>query len=67
VPVVSVPGRGSWGGVELGGLGRLYVLDLPGGSARTLAIWITAPDVALFERAVETAAPVLNSFEFHAE
>jgi hypothetical protein len=65
VPVVSVPGRGAWGGVELGGLGRLYVLDLPGGSARTLAILITAPDAALFEQAVETAAPLLDSFEFH--
>ena len=64
VPVVSVPGRGAWGGVEPGGLGRLYVLDLPGGSARTLAIWITAPDAALFEQAVEMAAPVLDSFEF---
>jgi hypothetical protein len=66
VPVVSVPGRGAWGGVELGRLGRLYVLDLPGGSARTLAILITAPDAALFERALEAAAPVLDSFEFHA-
>jgi hypothetical protein len=35
VPVVSVPGRGAWGGVGLGRLGRLYVLDLPRGSART--------------------------------
>ena len=67
VPVVSVPGRGAWGGVEPGDLGRLYVLDLPGGSARTLAIKITAPQGALFERAVEAAAPVLDSFEFHAE
>jgi hypothetical protein len=65
VPVVSVPGRGAWGGVGLGRLGRLYVLDLPGGSARTLAILITAPEGALFERAVEAAAPVLDSFEFH--
>jgi hypothetical protein len=65
VPVASVPGRGAWGGVEPGGLGRLYVLDLPGGSARTLAILITAPDAALFEQAVEAAVPVLDSFEFH--
>ena len=65
VPVVSVPGRGAWGDVELGDLGRLYVLDLPGGSARTLAIWITAPEGALFEQAVEAAAPILDSFEFH--
>ena len=65
VPVVSVPGRGAWGGVERGDLGRLYVLDLPGGSARTLAILINAPEGALFERAVEAAAPILDSFEFH--
>jgi hypothetical protein len=65
VPVVSVPGRGAWGGVGLGDLGRLYVLDLPGGFARTLAILINAPEGALFERAVEAAAPVLDSFEFH--
>jgi hypothetical protein len=66
VPVVSVPGRGAWGGVGPAGLGRLYVLDLPGGSARTLAILIKAPEAASFERAVEAAAPVLESFEFHA-
>jgi hypothetical protein len=67
VPVVSVPGRGAWGDVGLDRLGRFYVLDLPGGSARTLAILITAPEGALFERAIEAAAPVLDSFEFHAE
>jgi hypothetical protein len=67
VPVVSVPGRGAWGGIDHGDLGRLYVLDLPGGSARTLAILITAPEAALFERAVEAAAPVLESFEFRTE
>jgi WD40 repeat protein len=65
VDVVSVPGR-PWGSVGLGDLGRLYLLDLPGGSARTLAILITAPDAAVFEQALDTAAPVLDSFEFHA-
>jgi hypothetical protein len=64
VDVVYVPGR-PWGGVEPGDLGRLYVLDLPGGSARTLAILITAREAALFDRAVEAAAPVLESFQFH--
>jgi hypothetical protein len=52
------------GRVSHGTLGRLYVLDLPGGSARALAILITAPEAA-FERAVEAAAPVVDSFEFH--
>ncbi len=45
---------------------RLYLLDLPEGmSARTLAIAISALD-SEFERVVEAAAPVLESFEFHA-
>jgi hypothetical protein len=45
---------------------RLYLLDLPGGSARTLAIAIvaSAPD---FEQVVESAAPIVDSFEFHTE
>jgi hypothetical protein len=63
VPVVSVSNRGAWGGIDHGDLGRLYVLDLPGGSARALAIKISAPEAA-FERAVEAAATVLDSFEF---
>jgi hypothetical protein len=59
-----VPGwNGGWGTIAPGQLGRLYVLNLPGGSARTLAILIIAPEAA-FERAVEAAAPVVDSFEF---
>ena len=65
VPVLTVPGRETWGDVGPGDLNRLYVLDLPGGSARTLAILISAPDAALFERAVDTAAPILESFQFN--
>jgi hypothetical protein len=42
----------------------VYLLDLPGGSARTLAILVTAPDTYLFEEAVNAAGPVLGSFEF---
>jgi hypothetical protein len=64
IPVLSVAGREAWGDISHGDLGRLYVLDLPGGFARALAIWIRAPEAA-FERAVEAAAPVLDSFEFH--
>lgn len=64
IPVVSVSNRGGWGVIEHGDLARLYVLDLPGGSARALAIMITAPEAA-FERVAEAAAPVLESFEFH--
>lgn len=62
VPVVA--NSSGWGGLENGRLGRLYILDLPGGSARALAIWITAPE-ADFERVVQAAAPVVDSFEFH--
>ena len=43
---------------------RLYLLDLPGGSARTLTIAIVARGRD-FEQVVEAAAPVLDSFEFH--
>lgn len=45
---------------------RLYLLDLPEGmSAQVLAIAISALD-SEFERVVEAAAPILDSFEFHA-
>jgi hypothetical protein len=63
VPVVSTSNSG-WGTMAPGQLGRLYVLNLPGGPARTLAILIIAPEAA-FERAVEAAAPVVASFAFH--
>jgi hypothetical protein len=43
---------------------RLYLLDLPGGSERILAITIVAPG-ANFDRAVETATPIVDSIEFH--
>ena len=46
---------------------RLYLVDLPsGGSAQTLSIAISAPDSS-FERVVEAAAPILDSFEFHTD
>jgi hypothetical protein len=63
VPVVSTS-NGGWGTMGRGELARLYVLDLPGGSARTLVIMITASEAA-FDRAVEAATPVVDSFEFH--
>ena len=45
---------------------RLYLLDLPEGmSARILAIAISAHD-SEFEYVVEAAAPIVDSFEFHA-
>lgn len=66
VPVVTVSGREAWGGIDHGDRGRLYVLDLPGGSARALVIMITAPE-AVFEQAIEAAAPVVESVEFHTE
>lgn len=42
---------------------RLYVLDLPGGSAETLAIVIVAPEDD-FDAAVQAARPIIDSFEF---
>jgi hypothetical protein len=45
---------------------RLYLLDLPGGSSRILAIAITAPKPN-FERVMEEEeAAIVDSFEFHA-
>jgi hypothetical protein len=65
VPVVSVYNRESaWGGIDPGDLGRLYILNLPGGYARALVIKITAPEAA-FEQTVAAAEPVVDSFEFH--
>ena len=45
---------------------RLYLFDVPKGlSMRILAIAIVASESS-FERAVEAAAPVVDSVEFHA-
>jgi hypothetical protein len=52
-----------WLGQE-GGRMRLYLLDLPEGSAQILAIAIAAPE-SEFERVVEAAAPIVDSIEFH--
>jgi hypothetical protein len=41
---------------------RLYLLDLPGGSARVLAIVIFNADL---DQALELAAPIVDSIEFH--
>jgi hypothetical protein len=43
---------------------RLYLFDLPGGAARSLAIVIVAAEED-FNAAVEAARPILDSFEFH--
>jgi len=44
---------------------RLYLVDLPGGSARVLAIAIMS-DKDSFEHALNVAAPIVDSIEFHA-
>ena len=44
---------------------RLYLLDLPGGSTRVLAIAIMS-DEDSFERALELTAPIVDSIESHA-
>jgi hypothetical protein len=53
------------GALDAGRRMRLYLVDLPGGSARILSIAIVAPEDQ-FERVVEAAVPVVNSIEFHA-
>jgi hypothetical protein len=64
-PSAGPNGDLGWAGVGLdeGHRMRLYLLDLPGGSAHILAIAIIAPD-ARFEHVVEAAAPIIASFEF---
>jgi hypothetical protein len=67
-PQVLTPNDRDWTGVGLkqGKRMRLYLLDLPEGlSARILAIAISAPEPD-FERVMEAAAPIVDSFEFHA-
>jgi hypothetical protein len=44
---------------------RLYLVDLPGGSARILSIAIVASE-SDFDGVVESAQPVVDSFEFHS-
>jgi hypothetical protein len=43
---------------------RLYLLDLPGGSARVLAI-ATISDKDSLQTVLDWAAPIVNSIEFH--
>jgi hypothetical protein len=50
--------------LEPGDRMRLYLVDLPGGSARILSIAVVATEER-FEAVVESAAPILDSFEFH--
>ena len=46
---------------------RIFLLDLPGGSARVLALVTdNFSDEDSFERPLELAAPILDSIEFHA-
>jgi len=67
-PQVLTPNdRNDWPGVALrpGERMRVFLLDLPEGlSARTLAIAISAPQPD-FERVLDAATPILQSFEFH--
>jgi hypothetical protein len=44
---------------------RLYLLDLPGGAARVLAL-TTITDEDSFETVLEFAAPIVDSIEIHA-
>jgi hypothetical protein len=44
---------------------RLYLVDLPGGPARILSVAIVASESG-FENVVESAQPVVDSFEFHS-
>ena len=63
---MTVLNEGVMSGQATGERMRLYLVDMPEESSmRTMAIAITAPE-SRFERAVETAAPIVDSLEFHA-
>ena len=49
----------------VGDRARLYLFDLPGGSARVLAM-VTITDDDSFETVLEWAKPIVDSIEFHA-
>jgi hypothetical protein len=45
---------------------RLYLVDLPEGSAsRIMAIAVVAPE-ARFDSVLEAATPIIDSIQFHA-
>jgi len=61
---ITIAGNGHATGYATGERMRLYLFDVPEGSSlRILAIAIVAPESS-FERAVEAAAPVVDSVEF---
>ncbi len=63
---MTVVNDGVMSGQATGERMRLYLFDMPEESSmRTMAIAIIAPE-SRFERAVNTAAPIVDSFEFHA-
>jgi hypothetical protein len=71
VPVLTATRRTKLGApvvpvIEPGKRMRVYLLDLPEGAARTLAIMIVAPE-ADFDAAIAAARPILDSFEFRTE
>ena len=62
---MTVVSEGVMSGQATGERMRLYLFDIPNGSTiRTMAIAIVAPE-SRFERAVDAAAPVVDSVEFH--
>jgi hypothetical protein len=65
-PLVLAPDEGSGVTLKQASRTRLYLLDAPEGSSiRILAIAINAPERD-FERVMEAAEPIVDSFEFHA-
>ena len=63
------PGDGfslGWYAVNSGNKARLYVFDLPGNPERTVVIVVLGPR-STFERLLEGAQPILDSFELNTE
>ena len=59
------PERRLWWGVGSDNRARLYVFELPGNPARTVAILVMAPKPD-FDSVLDAAQPILDSFEFRA-
>ena len=59
------PEKRLWWGVGRNNQARLYVFDVPGSPARTVAILVMAPEPD-FPAVLDAAQPILDSFEFRA-
>jgi hypothetical protein len=63
---MATGGPARLGSISIRSRMRLYLVDLPEGSATRILAIVVFGSHGAFESMVEAAAPVLDSFEFHA-